>query len=149
MSAGKNATSKEQPQMNSEQLAQRFIEALHQLEQGSTQDVDGMVELFSDEARLINAALKLAGKEHRGRQGARQFWTEYRSTFGDASSEFFQITTSDVAAGLFWTTRGSDNTGQPIEYDGGSLLVFDGEGKIELFRGYYDTREVERQVGGG
>ena len=34
-----------------------------------------------------------------------------------------------------------------MEYDGVSLLVFDDSGKIKLFRGYYDTRELSREVG--
>lgn len=131
------------------QLAQQFIAALHTLEQGDESDADGMVAMFSDDARLTNAALKLAGKERTGRAGAQEFWSEYRRTFGAATSEFFQITTSANAAGLFWTTKGTDATGQPIEYDGVSLLVFNDEGKITLFRGYYDTRELSRVVRSG
>lgn len=131
------------------QLAQQFIDALHQLEQGGEQDVPGIAGLFSDDARLTNAALTLAGKQHSGREGVQAFWKEYRSTFGEAYSEFYQITSSDNAAGLFWTTKGTDNQGRPMEYDGVSLLEFDQGGKIRLFRGYYDTRQIERQVSAG
>lgn len=134
-------------QQRSQQLAQQFIDALHILEHGSADDVDAIVALFSDDAKLINAALKLAGEERRGTEGARTFWSEYRRTFGDAHSEFFQITANDESAGLFWTTKGTGNDGQPMEYDGVSLLVFDDAGKITLFRGYYDTRELSREVG--
>jgi ketosteroid isomerase-like protein len=129
------------------QLARQFIDALHALEAGSADDVDQIVDLFSDDSQVINAALKLAGESRRGRDGAREFWTEYRKTFGEAHSEFFQITVNEEAAGLFWTTKGTGNDGQPMEYDGVSLLVFDDQGKIRLFRGYYDTREVSRAVG--
>lgn len=135
--------------MDTQQLAQQFIDALHALEDGSESDTAAIVALFSDDARLLNAALKLAGKQRSGRDGAEQFWREYRSTFERARSEFAQITTNEQAAGLFWTTKGSDNTGQPIEYDGVSLLVFDQDGKIVQFRGYYDTRELSRQVPSG
>ena len=134
-------------QQQSRQLAQEFIDALHTLEQGSPDDVEAIVALFSDEARLVNAALKLAGEERHGQDGARSFWTEYRRTFGEAHSDFFQITANDESAGLFWTTKGTGNNGQPMEYDGVSLLVFDDAGKITLFRGYYDTRELGREVG--
>ena len=130
-----------------EQLAQQFIDALHALEQGDVHQVDQLVALYSDDARLTNAALKLAGQDRTGQDGARQFWTEYRRTFGEAYSDFFQVTVSDTAAGLFWTTKGTGNDGQPMEYDGVSLLVFDDQGKIKLFRGYYDTRELSREVG--
>jgi ketosteroid isomerase-like protein len=136
--------------MNQEQvtqLAQQFIDALHALEAGSADDVDQIADLFSDDSQVINAALKLAGESRTGRDGARAFWTEYRKTFGEARSEFFQITANEEAAGLFWTTKGTGNDGQPMEYDGVSLLVFNDEGKIRLFRGYYDTREVSRAVG--
>lgn len=134
-------------QQQSHQRAQQFIDALHTLEQGGPDDVDAIVALFSDDARLINAALKLAGEERTGQEGARTFWREYRRTFGEARSEFFQITANDESAGLFWTTKGTGNDGQPMEYDGVSLLVFDDAGQIKLFRGYYDTRELGREVG--
>lgn len=134
-------------QQQAQQLAQKFIDALHKLEQGSANDVDDLVALFSEDARLINAALKLAGEERSGPDGARTFWTEYRKTFGEAFSDFYQITTNEESAGLFWTTKGTGNDGRPMEYDGVSLLVFDQNGKITLFRGYYDTRELGMAVG--
>jgi ketosteroid isomerase-like protein len=134
-------------QQQVQQLAQQFIDALHTLEQGSDQDVDQLVALYSDDARLVNAALKLAGQERSGQDGAREFWSEYRRTFGEAFSEFYQVTVNEQAAGLFWTTKGTGNDGQPMEYDGVSLLVFNDQGKIALFRGYYDTRELSREVG--
>lgn len=129
------------------ELAQTFIDALHALEHGSESDVDGIVALYADDARLTNAALRLAGEERHGTDGARQFWSEYRRTFGEAFSEFFKVTAGDDAAGLFWTTNGTGNDGQAMEYDGSSLLVFNDDGKITLFRGYYDTRELSRAVG--
>lgn len=134
-------------QQQVQQLAQQFIEALHTLEQGDAENVDQLAGMYSDDARVINAALKLAGQERTGQDGARQFWTEYRRTFGEAYSDFYQVTINDQAAGLFWTTKGTGNDGQPMEYDGVSLLVFDDQGKIKLFRGYYDTRELSREVG--
>lgn len=134
-------------QQQVQQLAQQFIDALHALEQGDVENVDQLAGMYSDDARLVNAALKLAGQERTGQAGARQFWTEYRRTFGEAYSDFYQVTLNEQAAGLFWTTKGTGNDGQPMEYDGVSLLVFDDQGKIKLFRGYYDTRELSREVG--
>lgn len=134
-------------QQQVQQLAQQFIDALHTLEQGDVENVDQLAGMYSDDARVVNAALKLAGQERTGQDGARQFWTEYRRTFGEAYSDFYQVTVNDQAAGLFWTTKGTGNDGQPMEYDGVSLLVFDDQGKIKLFRGYYDTRELSREVG--
>lgn len=133
------------------QLGQQFIDALHTLEQGAVEDaeqnVGALVELYSDDARLLNAALKLAGDERHGKDGAKNFWIDYRRTFGEAYSDFFQVTSNEESAGLFWTTKGTGKDDQPMEYDGVSLLVFNDEGKISLFRGYYDTRELSRSVG--
>ena len=132
--------------MNTQQLAEQFIDALHTFEDGTPEDTAALVEMYADDAVIINAALKLVGQDRRGRDGASQFWREYRSTFGKVRSEFFQITNNDESAGLFWTTKGTDNENSPLEYDGVSLLVFNDQGKITLFRGYYDTRELSRQV---
>ncbi len=134
-------------QQQAHTMAQQFIDALHTLEQGDASNVDALAELFSDDAILVNASLKLAGDERHGKQGAKDFWTEYRKTFGEAFSDFFQVTVNEQAAGLFWTTKGTGNDGQPMEYDGVSLLVFNDEGKITTFRGYYDTRELSRSIG--
>src|SRR3712207_3035384 len=104
--------------------AQQFIEALHRLEQGGAGEVDPMVRLFSDDTRITSSALRLAGDERRGTAGGRQFWEEYQRLVGAASSDFHQVTTNERAAGLFWRTTGTSSTGQPIAYDGVSLLVF-------------------------
>lgn len=127
-------------------LAQQFIDALHALEQGDEEAVTGLVALYNDDARLTNAALKLAGKERHGQDGAREFWTEYRRTFKDIYSDFAQVMTNEEAAGLFWTAKGQGMDGEPIEYDGVTLLMFDQDGKIKQFRGYYDTRSLDKTV---
>lgn len=128
-------------------LAQQFIDALHALEQGGEENVDGLVALYSEDAHLTNAALRLAGEERRGRNGVRQFWSEYKRTLGKAFSDFHQVTVNEESAGLFWTSRGTNAAGETMSYDGTSLLVFDTNGKIRFFQGYYDTREFNRQMG--
>jgi ketosteroid isomerase-like protein len=128
-------------------LAQQFIDALHRLERGQETDVDGLVALFGADAELINPILKLDDRQHAGQESIRQFWIAYRRAVGQASSEFYQVTTNDQAAGLFWTTKGTATDGQAMAYDGVSLLVFDDAGKIVRFRAYYDTREFNRAVG--
>lgn len=128
--------------MNPKQQAQQFIDALHALEQGSEENVEAIVALFSDKARLTNAALQLAGHDESGLEGARHFWTQYRRTLGKAYSRFSHITTDDKSAGLFWTTEGQTPDGVDLTYDGVTLLEFDESGKITFFRGYYDTRDL-------
>jgi hypothetical protein len=127
-------------------LAQQFIDALHHLEQHNVDDVDVVVRLFSDDARVSSAALRLTGDERRGRSGVQQFWIEYRGTFDDVASDFSHVLLGDRAAGLVWTTRGNYAGGGPFAYDGVSLLVFDDAGKIAEFRSYYDTRQLSREV---
>lgn len=127
-------------------LEQQFIDALHALEQGGEDQLDALVALFRDDAEVTNAALKLAGKTRQGSDDVRTFWKEYRHTFATMRSEFAHVTTSDDAAGLFWRTSGTGKDGNDMSYDGVSLLVFDGNGKIRHFRGYYDTRDLTRSV---
>jgi ketosteroid isomerase-like protein len=128
------------------ELAHRFIDALHKIEAGGTGDIDDMTNLFAKDARLTNAALH--GKELTGPDGARKFWDEYRAAFGDVRSEFSHVIVDEHAAGLFWHTEGRRRDGQPIGYDGVSLLEWSEQeqGKISFFRGYYDTRELAREL---
>ena len=129
-------------------LAQQFIDALHALEQGGEGDVEALVGLYSEQAHLTNAAQRLTGEERTGRDGVRAFWSEYKRTVGKAFSEFHQVTVNEEAAGLFWTTKaGGDNGRSEVQYDGSTLLVFDEDGKIRFFQGYYDTRQLSRELG--
>lgn len=130
------------------ELAQAFAEALHGVDRREEGAIERMVANYSPEARLTNAALKLAGEERNGPEGARAFWEQYQNSFREASTEFFELTASERGAGLFWTTRGTDAAGDAFTYDGVTLLIFDDAGRIVLFRGYYDTRELSKRVSG-
>lgn len=129
------------------ELGEQFAEALHAVDRKEQGAVARMAALFSPQARVTNASLKLARAERDGADGVRAFWEQYQGNFREAATEFFELTASERAAGLFWTTRGRDAAGAPIEYDGVTLLVFADDGAIELLRGYYDTRELSRKVG--
>lgn len=130
------------------ELGQQFTEALHAVDRRDEGAIERMVALFSPDARLTNASLKLANEERSGHAGVRSFWENYQASFQRAETEFFEVTGSERAAGLFWTTRGADATGEPIEYDGVSLLIFGDDDTISMFRGYYDTRELSKKVSG-
>lgn len=132
-------------QTQAKEVAATFIDALHALEAHGEEQVESMVKLFADDARLTNAALD--GKELTGAEGTRQFWSEYRKTFVEVHSEFSHVLVDDQAAGLFWRTEGSGRDGQALSYNGVSLLVLTDDGKISFFRGYYDTRELSRELG--
>ena len=133
-------------QQQVQERAQQFIDALHQLEQAKSGDVDGIVRLFGEDARLSSAALRLTGDERRGRSGVQQFWSEYRGTFEQLASEFSHVLVGDRAASLVWRTQGKYSDGQPFTYDGVSLLVFDDTGNISEFHSYYDTRQLSREM---
>lgn len=128
-------------------LGQAFAEALHAVERRDEGALERIMAHFSPEARLTNAALKQAQHDRSGLEGVRAFWEAYQQTFREAHTEFIEVTSSERAAGLFWTTRGVDARGEGLDYDGVTLLVFDEDGKITHFRGYYDTRELTRTVG--
>jgi len=122
--------------------AKEFTDALHALEKGSTDDVGQLVGLFASDAALANSALDNKGQEMSGNDQILQFWTQYKETLGDVYSKFHHITVSEDSAGLFWTTEGTNPAGDKVHYHGSTLLVFNTEGTIQFFRGYYDTREL-------
>ncbi len=126
------------------EAADKFIAALHELEQGTEDQVDGIVALFAEDAKIVNTALLLSDQTLSGPNGAREFWTEYKKTIGTGKSDFHHITTGDSSAGLFWKTTVKD--GESV-YDGSTLLDFNDEGKIQFFQGYYDTRQLNHAVG--
>lgn len=125
-----------------EAKTQEFIDALHALEQGSVEDAHRIAALYSSEATLRNSALDNKDTEMKGLEQITQFWTEYKETLGEIFSKFHHVTVSGEAAGLFWTTTGTNPAGDPINYHGSTLLQFGADGKIEFFRGYYDTRDL-------
>ena len=128
--------------MDTKSQAQTFIDALHALEQGTTDDVAALVALYAQDATLNNSALDSKGDAMEGTEQITKFWTEYKETLGEIFSKFHHVTTDDSSAGLFWTTEGKNPAGDTVHYHGSTLLQFDSDGKIEFFRGYYDTREL-------
>lgn len=123
-------------------IADRFITELHSIEDGDAAGVDRIVDLFADNAELTNPIIERDGSERTGRDQIAEFWREYSTTFKNIHSEFFDITASDHSAGLFWRSTGTNATGQPLEYEGVSLLELDDTGKIARFKGFFDSRQV-------
>ena len=122
--------------------AREFIDALHELERGAVEDAGQLAALYAPDATLANSALDNKGRELSGQDEILQFWTQYKQTLGEVYSQFHHITASDDSAGLFWTTEGTNPAGDKVHYHGSTLLVFNTEGMIQFFRGYYDTREL-------
>jgi ketosteroid isomerase-like protein len=123
-------------------LAERFIGALAQLEEG--REVEPLIALYGDDADVGNINVP---EQFHGQDGARRFWTEYRGTFDTMKSEFRNVIATPERIALEWTTRGTSVDGKPVEYDGVSILEVAGD-TITRFRAYFNPRDLGRQIGG-
>ncbi len=123
-----------------QKTARNFVAALTELE--SARDVESIVALFADDCEIGNVA---AAENFRGRDGARQFWTNYRDTFGDVCSIFHNEIVSDGSIALEWTTEGKSKNGKMVKYEGVSILETDG-GKITRFHAYFDPNKLGQQI---
>lgn len=124
----------------SEKQAEKFIEALGKLEHN--EDVEKIAGLFADDAEIGNVTLT---ETLSGADGAREFWTNYRKTFGQVSSEFSNKIHSGNVSALGWTTTGTSANGSEINYDGVSILEFDSE-KIKRFFAYFNPTKLGYQI---
>ena len=123
----------------SKEVADNFVAALRKLEE--EEDVELLVEIHTDDCEVGNVSVP---GTFRGHEGLREFWTSYRSTFGEMKSEFRNVFAAEGGAALEWTTEGTSN-GERVSYDGVSILEFEGD-KVRRFMAYFDTRDLARQV---
>ncbi len=121
-------------------IAEQFIEALRGLEE--SRELEAMVALYAPESEVgnVNAPEKFTGPE-----GAREFWTKYRDTFGEVRSTFRNRIIDDARAALEWTTEGTTANGAPFSYEGVSILEIEGD-RITRFRAYFDPEALGRQI---
>jgi limonene-1,2-epoxide hydrolase len=123
----------------SNEVADDFIKALRKLEE--ERNVEPLVELHTEDCEVGNVSVS---GTFRGHEGLREFWTSYRSTFGEMKSEFRNVFATEDGAALEWTTEGTSN-GDAVSYDGVSILEIEG-GKVRRFMAYFDTRDLAPQV---
>lgn len=125
-------------------IADRFIDALHGVEDGDASSAQRIAELFAEDAQLSNSIMAHQQGTHQysGREHIANFWRAYRESFQDIHSEFDEITLNDQAAGLFWRSSGADKQGRPLNYEGVSLLELNDAGQIQRFKAYFDSRQV-------
>jgi steroid delta-isomerase-like uncharacterized protein len=121
------------------EVADGFVEALRKLEED--RDVEALVEIHTEDCEVGNVAVS---QTFRGHDGLREFWTEYRKTFGEMKSTFRNVFATEEGAALEWTTEGTSD-GQTVSYDGVSILEVEG-GKIRRFMAYFDTRALTPQI---
>jgi steroid delta-isomerase-like uncharacterized protein len=117
-----------------------FIAALRKLE--ASREMDAVVSTFAEDCELGNAATP---KSFSGREGAREFWRQYRDTFGEMKSTFRNVIATENRAALEWATEGTIHAGAVVSYEGVSILELEG-GAIKRFHAYFDSKELSGQV---
>jgi predicted ester cyclase len=123
----------------SREVADGFVEALRKLEEN--REVEALVEIHTEDCEVGNVAVS---ETFRGHDGLREFWTSYRSTFGEMRSEFRNVFATEEGAALEWTTEGTSN-GDSVSYAGVSILEVEGD-KVRRFMAYFDPRALTPQV---
>jgi steroid delta-isomerase-like uncharacterized protein len=123
----------------SKEVADGFLEALRKLEED--RDVEALLEIHTEDCEVGNVSVP---QTFRGHDGLREFWTSYRSTFGEIKSTFRNVFATEDRAALEWTTEGTSN-GDAVSYQGVSILEVE-DGKVRRFMAYFDTRALTPQV---
>jgi steroid delta-isomerase-like uncharacterized protein len=123
----------------SKEVVDDFVEALRKLEE--ERDVEALVEIHAEDCTVGNVSISETFKGH---DGLREFWTEYRKTFGEMNSTFRNVFATEEGAALEWTTEGTSN-GETVSYEGVSILEIEG-GKVRRFMAYFDPRSLTPQV---
>jgi len=124
----------------SENTVGRFVEALGKLEAG--RDVETIASLFAERSEIGNV---VSPEKFSGREGAREFWTKYRETFGEVRSTFRNRIMTGERAALEWVTEGTSTGGTPVRYDGVSILEVEGE-SITRFHAYFNAEALGKQI---
>jgi ketosteroid isomerase-like protein len=123
----------------SKEVAGNFVEALRLLEED--RDVEALVKIHTEDCEVGNVSVPGSFK---GQDGLREFWTEYRKTFGEIKSTFRNVFATEEGAALEWTTEGTSD-GDSLSYAGVSILEIEGD-KVRRFMAYFDTRDFTPQV---
>ena len=124
----------------SREVAERFVDALRKLEED--RDVEALVEIHTEDCEVGNVAVP---QTFEGHDGLREFWTNYRKTFGEMKSTFRNVFADEEGhAALEWTTEGTSGE-DSVSYDGVSILEIEGS-KVRRFMAYFDTRRLTNQV---
>jgi hypothetical protein len=119
---------------------ERFIAALRKLE--ASHELEAVVSTFAEDCKLGNAATP---KRFSGREGAREFWRQYRDTFGEMKSTFRNVIATENRAALEWATEGTIHADAVVSYEGVSILELEG-GAIKRFHAYFDSKELSGQI---
>jgi ketosteroid isomerase-like protein len=114
--------------------ARRFVEALTKLEESG--DFEPLLSLFGEDAQVSNVASR---RTFQGRDGARDFWREYKGMLRQVKSTFRNMIESGDRVALEWESRGTAHNGAAVDYEGVSIIEWDGD-HISRFYAYFDPR---------
>ncbi|HEY0095905.1 MAG TPA: nuclear transport factor 2 family protein [Archangium sp.] len=123
--------------------AQRFVDALMKLEESG--EVESLLELFSDESQVSNVA---SHRTFHGREGAREFWREYKGMLRHVKSTFRNMIEAGDRVALEWESSGTAHNGAAVNYEGVSIIEWDGE-LISRFYAYFDPRVLGMELSHG
>jgi ketosteroid isomerase-like protein len=123
--------------------ARRFVDALLKLEESG--DLESLVSLFAEDAQVSNVASR---RVLSGIDGARQFWTEYKTMLARVRSTFRNMIESGDRVALEWETQGTAHNGAAVNYEGVSIIEWDGD-RIRRFYAYFDPGLLGREVAQG
>ena len=113
-------------------IAQRFIDALHALE--ADRDAAPISALYA-----IGAIAGNTGTTQVHDPG--EFWVGYREGFTHIRSDFRTVVASGDTVALEWVSTGEMEGGDPVEYEGVTMLETDGE-RITRSTAYFDPRAL-------
>lgn len=123
-----------------QEVAYRFVEALAAVEKEG--ELEPMIDTFAEGCEIGTPAH--AEKLH-GREGAREFWTMYRSAFRNVHSTLRNIIIDSNSFAVEWTAQAVDSSGKVLTYDGVSIADICAD-RITRFRSYFDTRHLGEQL---
>jgi ketosteroid isomerase-like protein len=123
--------------------AQRFVDALAKLEESG--DLEPLLSLFGDDAQVSNVASQ---RVFSGRDGARQFWKEYKGLLARVRSTFRNMIETGDRVALEWETQGTAHNGAAVNYEGVSIIEWDGD-RIRRFYAYFDPGLLGREMAQG
>ncbi|MBC7798160.1 MAG: nuclear transport factor 2 family protein [Pyrinomonadaceae bacterium] len=126
----------------SKEIGENFVAALRELEE--SRNVEKIASLYAENAEIGNV---VAPKKFIGRDGARDFWTKYRETFSEISSEFRNKIHTENQSALEWTTTGKSNGEKDIIYSGVTILEIE-NGKISRSCAYFNSENLGKQIQG-
>jgi hypothetical protein len=126
----------------SREIAEKFVEALRgELEE--SRDVEVLVEIHTEECEV--GTVFSIPHTFRGHDGLREFWTSYRSKFGEMRSEFRKHFRHRGAGGSWMDDGGHLQRRHLLLREGVSILEIEG-GKVGRFMAYFDPRDLTGQV---